>query len=119
MQDSKHDPVLASKIWGVLAEVINVPADFEAAIEYALGGAMQNVLVETERDASDLINYLKQRVTDALPSDRSRPAVLVRLRVRTGAYSPSRAATDLQATSSNTTRNSTDSYKRFWAVRLS
>ena len=61
MQDSKHDPVLASKIWGVLAEVINVPADFEAAIEYALGGAMQNVLVETERDASDLINYLKQK----------------------------------------------------------
>ncbi len=61
MQDSKHDPVLASKIWGVLAEVITVPNDFEAAIEYALGGAMQNVLVETERDASDLINYLKQK----------------------------------------------------------
>ena len=61
MQDSKHDPVLASKIWGVMAEVITVPADFEAAIEYALGGAMQNVLVETENDARDLINYLKQK----------------------------------------------------------
>lgn len=61
MQDSKHDPILAQKIWGVLAEVITVPSDFEAAIEYALGGAMQNVLVETERDASDLINYLKQK----------------------------------------------------------
>lgn len=61
MLDSKHDPVLASKIMGVLAEVINVPGEFEAAIEYALGGAMQNVLVATESDASDLINYLKQK----------------------------------------------------------
>lgn len=61
MLDSKHDPALASKIMGVLAEVINVPAEFEAAIEYALGGAMQNVLVATESDASDLINYLKQK----------------------------------------------------------
>lgn len=78
MQDSKHDPVIGGKIWGVLAEVITVPSDFEAAIEYALGGAMQNVLVETERDASDLINYLKQkgygRVTfRPLTSCRPRP----------------------------------------------
>ena len=61
MRDSKHDPVLASKIMGVLAEVISVPNEFEAAIEYALGGAMQNVLVENEGDASDLIAYLKQK----------------------------------------------------------
>ena len=61
MKDSKHDPVLSSKIMGVLAEVISVPSEFEAAIEYALGGAMQNVLVENEGDASDLIAYLKQK----------------------------------------------------------
>ena len=61
MVDSKHDPALASKIWGVVAEVIKVPNDFETAIEYALGGSMQNVLVETERDAGDLINYLRQK----------------------------------------------------------
>ena len=61
MQDSKHDPVLASKIWGVLAEVIKVPAEYVTAIDYALGGAMQNVLCETESDAGDLINYLKRK----------------------------------------------------------
>ena len=50
MQDSKHDPVLESKIMGVMAEVITVPSDFEAAIEYALGGAMRPYqLFETER----------------------------------------------------------------------
>ena len=61
MQDAKRDPVLKGKILGVLAEVLNVPQEYEAAIEYALGGAMQNVLVETEREAGDLINYLKQK----------------------------------------------------------
>jgi chromosome segregation protein len=61
MQDAKSDPMLGSRIMGVLAEVINVPSEYEAAIEYALGGALQNVLVETERDAGDLIAYLKQK----------------------------------------------------------
>ena len=61
MQDAKHDPVVKSKIMGVLAEVLSVPSEYEAAIEYALGGAMQNVLVESEREAGDLINYLKQK----------------------------------------------------------
>ncbi len=78
MQDAKNDVILSNKIWGVLAEVINVPSEYEAAIEYALGGAMQNVLVENERDASDLITYLKQknygRVTfRPLSSCRPRP----------------------------------------------
>ncbi len=61
MQDTKSDPIIKSKILGVFAEIISVPAEFELAIEYSLGGNMQNVLTETERDASDLITYLKQR----------------------------------------------------------
>ena len=61
MRDAKDNPDIAHKILGVLAEVINVPSEYETAIEYALGGAMQNVLVETESDASDLITYLKQK----------------------------------------------------------
>ncbi len=61
MQDAKENDYLSSRIWGVFAEVIDVPSEFEAAIEYALGGNMQNVLVESERDASDLITYLKQK----------------------------------------------------------
>lgn len=78
MQDAKSDPVLSSKIMGVLAEVISVPSEYESAIEYSLGAALQNVLVEGERDASDLINHLKQknygRVTfRPLSSCRPRP----------------------------------------------
>lgn len=61
MQDAKNDPMLRSKILGVMAEVINVPKEYESAIEYALGGNLQNVLVENERDAAFLITYLKQK----------------------------------------------------------
>ncbi|MCM1305816.1 MAG: chromosome segregation protein SMC [Firmicutes bacterium] len=61
MRDAKENPEIAHKILGVLAEVVSVPAEYETAIEYALGGAMQNVLVENEQDASDLITYLKQK----------------------------------------------------------
>ena len=61
MRDARHDPVLKSRIMGVLAEVITVPEGYESAIEYALGAALQNVLVESERDAAALITYLKQK----------------------------------------------------------
>lgn len=61
MRDARHDPALKSRIMGVLAEVISVPEGYESAIEYALGAALQNVLVESERDAAALITYLKQK----------------------------------------------------------
>ncbi len=61
MQDAKRDMSVGNKVVGVLAELIEVPKEFSSAIEYALGGALQNVVVETEHDASDLITHLKQK----------------------------------------------------------
>ncbi len=79
MQDARRDPALKSRIMGVLAEVITVPEGYESAIEYALGAALQNVLVEHEHDAAELITYLKQknygRVTFR-PLTASRPRAL-------------------------------------------
>ena len=60
MRDATRDPRLAGKALGVLAELISVPQEYETAIEYALGGALQNVIVETEREAGELITHLKQ-----------------------------------------------------------
>ena len=81
MRDARHDPALKGRIMGVLAEVINVPEGYESAIEYALGAALQNVLVESERDAAALITYLKQksygRVTFR-PLSACRPRALAR-----------------------------------------
>lgn len=48
-------------IRGAVAELVSVPADVEVAIETALGGALQNVVVETEKDGREAIAFLKSR----------------------------------------------------------
>ncbi|MBP1991370.1 chromosome segregation protein SMC [Paenibacillus eucommiae] len=48
-------------IRGAVAELLKVPADIELAIETALGGALQNVVVETEADGREAISFLKRR----------------------------------------------------------
>ncbi|MFE8695214.1 chromosome segregation protein SMC [Cytobacillus sp. FJAT-53684] len=47
-------------IEGAVAELIQVPKEFEAAIETALGGAMQHIIVETEQDGRHAIQFLKK-----------------------------------------------------------
>lgn len=47
-------------IEGAVAELISVPKEFEAAIETALGGSMQHIVVVTEQDARKAIQYIKQ-----------------------------------------------------------
>ncbi len=61
MREAKNDPILKSRILGTLAGVLVVPTEYEAAIECALGASVQNVLVESERDAAQIITYLKQK----------------------------------------------------------
>ncbi|SDM96789.1 condensin subunit Smc [Paenibacillus sp. yr247] len=48
-------------IRGAIAELVKVPADVEFAIETALGGALQNIVVETEADGREAIAFLKRR----------------------------------------------------------
>lgn len=50
-----------SGVVGAVAELIDVPADFTLAIETALGGAAQHIIVENEVDARQAITYLKQQ----------------------------------------------------------
>ncbi|MFJ7365438.1 chromosome segregation protein SMC [Peribacillus frigoritolerans] len=47
-------------IEGAVAELIKVPKEFETAIETALGGAMQHVVVEREEHAREAISFLKK-----------------------------------------------------------
>ncbi len=49
-----------SGINGVVAELIQVPAGFETAIETALGASMQNIICEEERSAQNVIAELKK-----------------------------------------------------------
>lgn len=43
----------------VVAMLLNVPQKFETALDMALGGAMQNIVTDTEQDAKKLIDHLR------------------------------------------------------------
>ncbi len=45
---------------GVLARLISVPRELEAAIDMALGGALQNIVTTDEDTAKGVIDYLRQ-----------------------------------------------------------
>ncbi|ASS75692.1 chromosome segregation protein SMC [Tumebacillus algifaecis] len=49
-----------SGIDGAVAELVQVPRELEQAMETALGGAMQNVVVANEKAGRDAISFLKQ-----------------------------------------------------------
>lgn len=48
-------------VHGAVAELVSVPAHLETAIETALGGALQHIVMEDEKNARTAIAYLKQR----------------------------------------------------------
>ncbi len=48
-------------IHGPVADLIRTPAQYTVAIEIALGGAMQNLVVSSEEDGKAAIQYLKRR----------------------------------------------------------
>ncbi len=59
-RSSRKDANITSKIKGVLAEVISVPKEYETPVEIILGNALQNVVVDTDEDAKDIIAYLRK-----------------------------------------------------------
>ncbi len=50
-------------VHGAVAELIRVPAKLETAMEIALGGSLQHIIVDREADARAAILFLKQRQT--------------------------------------------------------
>lgn len=66
-------------IYGPVAELLTVPADYAVAVETALGGAMGHLVVETEETGKAVFRYLKRveggRVT-CLPLSTIRPSYL-------------------------------------------
>lgn len=66
-------------IHGAVAELVTVPEKYETAVEVALGGALQNVVVEDEAAGRAAIAYLKQHNAGRatfLPLDVIRPRSL-------------------------------------------
>ena len=68
-----------SNICGTVAELLRVPDEYTVAIEIALGGAMQNIVVERAEDGKRAIEYLKRRDggrATFLPVSEVRPGYL-------------------------------------------
>lgn len=61
LKDSETNKVLKEQMVGVVATLMKVPANYESAIEMALGNAVQNIVTKNEDDAKEVITYLKQK----------------------------------------------------------
>jgi len=61
MSDAKNNAELSKRIEGVVAQLIKVKPGFEAAVETALGSAVQNIVTRSEDEAKFLIAYLKEK----------------------------------------------------------
>ncbi len=61
MDLAERDVELRQKIVGVVAELIHVPEEYEVAVGTALGGAQQNLVSRTGRDAKYIIETLRRK----------------------------------------------------------
>ncbi len=60
MKAKTHYPDQFQGVCGVVAELITTDAEYEVAIEVALGGAIQDIITETAEDAQHGIAFLKK-----------------------------------------------------------
>ncbi len=56
---SKDQPI-RKKLMGTFAELVDVPQEYETALEAALAAALQNILVQREEDAKEAIEFLRK-----------------------------------------------------------
>lgn len=56
----KANELKSYRIYGTLSGLISVDKEYVVAIETALGGALQNIVVENEDDAKSAIEYLRE-----------------------------------------------------------
>ncbi|MEG1827949.1 MAG: chromosome segregation protein SMC [Cellulosilyticaceae bacterium] len=57
----KQSPSEWQGIIGIVADLLEVPEKYEIAIVTALGGAMQNIVTESEKDAKQMIATMKRK----------------------------------------------------------
>lgn len=60
LKDCDKDVSLKKGVHGVIANLIEVPKEYETAIEMCLGQTMQNIVTDTEEDAKKLVNHLRK-----------------------------------------------------------
>lgn len=83
LQEAQHSTGSSRvRVLGTVASLIHVPPELETAVEAALGGQLQDIVVETWDDAEAAIDFLKRsgggRAT-FLPLDTIRPSAPLRI----------------------------------------
>ena len=58
-KEISNSTIIGKKTLGVLADIVSVEKKYTSAIQTALGQAIQNIVVEKEEDANDIIEFLK------------------------------------------------------------
>lgn len=60
MNNKEKEPILKKSILGTVADIIKTEKQYETAIEVALGSTIQNIIVNTDVEAENIIEYLKK-----------------------------------------------------------
>ena len=60
LKDCENIKELGKGMHGVLANNIEVPEEYQTAIEMCLGASLQNIVTDTEEDAKKLVEYLRK-----------------------------------------------------------
>ena len=60
LKDAQNIKELGKGMNGALAELIEVPEEYQTAIEMTLGASLQNIVTENEEDAKRLVEHLRK-----------------------------------------------------------
>ena len=60
LKDCENIKELGKGMHGVLANIIEVPEEYQTAIEMCLGASLQNIVTDTEEDAKKLVEHLRK-----------------------------------------------------------
>ena len=60
LKDCENIKELGKGMHGVLANIIDVPEQYQTAIEMCLGASLQNIVTDTEQDAKKLVEHLRK-----------------------------------------------------------
>ncbi len=60
LEATEKNPFLSKGVHGVLANLISVDEKYQTAIEMTLGGAIQNIVTDTEEQAKKLVKHLRE-----------------------------------------------------------
>ncbi len=60
LKDCENIKELGQGMHGILANIIEVPDEYQTAIEMCLGASIQNIVTDTEQDAKRLVEHLRK-----------------------------------------------------------